>query len=587
MTMIAGIVSRDPRVAVPASVADILSRSISRNEGDESRVFQDARTFFVKVDIGAFGEPAEIVDKAGALTLIAGEPLLTANAEQQWQNRDADARSMHDVFVRGDLSALQRANGVFSAIHYNPAKGELSLIADKLGIRPLYYYISAEFVIFASALRILEDVAAIPKIMDVRAVTEMVGLGYALADRTPYVNIRLLRAAEIVRLTDKTVTRENYWYWDQIEASDLSGDELFSELYRRFSNAVARRIRNDTATAAYLSGGLDSRCIVAALRDRDVAVHTFNFGRPDTQDQIFGREFAAAVGTIHEEAPKKTGDLVPDYSSLMADGWRDSSRRNEPRAERPNIVWSGEGGSVALGHVHLTEKIVELMRAGEIDAVIEEHLARESAQVSPRLFRKDISARMSRLINNGIREELGKLKSNDPARSFYIQLLSNDQHRKLAKHFENIDLHRLEFQLPFFDSSLLELIVSMPIDICLRHRLYVKWLSLFPPAVTSVPWQVYPGHERCPVPVPEGLEYQWAKKYQAVEHKSRMRHVAEQSAELFGGDYFPEAVLNKRNLRIASWIHGSGLRDYQYLIGPAHTFYSYSKKCGGRYELPI
>lgn len=278
--------------------------------------------------------------------------------------------------------------------------------------------------------------------------------------------------------------------------------------------------------------------------------------------------------------------MVPDYSSLMAKVWAAANGRSDSPAERPAIVWSGEGGSVALGHVHLTEEMVELMRRGKIDEVIEGHLDRESAQVPPRMFSAKAANRLSSAINDGIREELINLHADDPARNFYIHLLVNDQHRKLAGHFENIDLHRLEFQLPFFDGSFLKLLVSLPIDICLTHRLYVEWISLFPAAVAAVPWQVYPGHEPCPVPVPEGLAYQWDSDYQKAERKTQKRTVMEQASELLGASVFPHALLSRRNLRLAAWIHSTGLRDYQYLIGPARTFLTYWQKCGGKYKLP-
>lgn len=92
-----------------------------------------------------------------------------------------------------------------------------------------------------------------------------------------------------------------------------------------------------------------------------------NFSREDYQDQVFGREYAAAAGAIHREIPKQAGDLVPDYSKLMADVWTASQAGLERPAERANIVWSGEGGSVALGHVHLTEAIADMMRNGNTD----------------------------------------------------------------------------------------------------------------------------------------------------------------------------------------------------------------------------
>ena len=265
------------------------------------------------------------------------------------------------------------------------------------------------------------------------------------------------------------------------------------------------------------------------------------------------------------------------------EAWTATNSRSSSSAERPAIVWSGEGGSVALGHVHLSEKIVELMRAGRIDELIEEHFDRESSRVSPKIFRPELAQKIVASVSDDIKDELSNFRCQDPARAFYFHLLLNDQHRKLVGHFENIDLHRLEFQLPFFDSSFLELIVSIPLDICLMHRLYVKWLSLFPKAVTEVPWQVYPGHEPCPVPVPDGLDYQWAANYQSAEHKARKRRVMKQAGEILRTGEFPGEVLNKNNLRLAALVHATGLRDYQYLIGPAHTYHTYWQKCGGKW----
>lgn len=583
MTLIAGIVSRDHERPLSRAARDRIREAISRNSGDRPSVYEDEHSFLAKLDTGAFGGPGEVADTTGAITLIAGEPLLGPNGSR---GRAADTADIHDWLLTGNTAGLTRANGVFCGIHYRPETGELSLIADKLALRPLYYYISEDLVIFAGALRILEAIAEVPKVMDVRAVTEMVGLGYPLADRTPYIDIKAIRAAEIVQITPDKVSTERYFRWDDIPLREIGESELLDELSHRFETAVARRIGSDTATLAYLSGGLDSRCIVASLRGQNVAVHSFNFARRGTQDQIFGHDFAAAIGAIYNEVPKPAGDLVPDYSALLAKAWKASERRTGPTPERPNLAWSGEGGSVGLGHVHLTEKIAQLMRQGRVDQAIDEHLRREFAQVSPRLFRKEVSDSMLQIIRDGIRDELASLGHADPARSFYIHLLVNDQHRKLARHFENIDLHGIEFQLPLFDSSLLELIVSAPLDDCLRHKLYVKWLSRFPRAVSSVPWQAYPGHEPCPLTTAGHLEYQWSKDYQRAEQRATKERVMSQAKDLLNGGPFPIRLLDRTTLRLAAWAHRTGLRDYGYLIGPAHTYYDYVKKCNGRYAMP-
>ena len=585
MTLIAGIISRGNQ-PVPTSVCDSLRQLISRHPADEVSVFQDERSCLMKVDIGVYGEPAFMKDAQGAITLLAGEPLLSLDDERAWQSREDDTALIHDGCAQKSWEVLQRAQGVFCAAHYQPATNSLSLIADKLCLRPLYYWADEKFVVFSSALRILEALAEIPRKMDLRAVTEIVGLGYPLGRRTPYANIFLLKAGEVVEVTEKEISRKHYWRWDSLEPSSETEEKLLPALYDRFESAVARRNRRDRTTVAYLSGGLDSRCVVAALHSLNVRAHTFNFARPRTQDQIFGLDFARQVNAIHEEVPKEAGDHVPDYSSLMAQVWNASRHREAYPANRPGLVWSGEGGSVALGHVHLNEQIAELMRAGSIDEAVEAFMKREYIYVSPKIFRSEAFANLAGVIHQGIREELADLHAEDPARSFYLFLLLNDQRRKLARHFESIDLHRLEFHLPFFDSKFLAAIIALPVDLCLRHKLYVKWLAHFHPSVMRVAWQAYPGHEPCPLPSPQGLAYQWAEEYQAMERATQKQRLTKQANALLRAPDFPGKILSKRTLRLATWIHQTGWRDYEHIIEAAHTFHTYWKKCDGQYALP-
>ncbi|HVQ37508.1 MAG TPA: asparagine synthase-related protein [Pyrinomonadaceae bacterium] len=585
MTLIAGAFSRKNR-PIPESVCESLRQSVSRHSDDQVQLFRDQRSYFVKVDIGAFVELGWHHELDGALSLVTGEPLLSAGTDAGSRNRKQDLELIHEGLSREDYETLQGANGTFCIVNYQPGPGTLHLVADKLGIRPLYYWIDEDYVVFASALRVLEATPEIPRKMDVRAVTEMVALGYPLSNRTPYAGISLLHAAEVLRVNGSEVTSRKYWRWDNIQTSVEPVERLAQQLHTRFEEAVGRRNREDTTVAAYLSGGLDSRCVVAGLQAQNVRVHTFNFARPGTQDQLFGLEFAHLTEAIHEEVPKQAGDLVPDYSSLMAQSWNASRHRRVHPAERPQLVWSGEGGSVALGHVHLNQSIVDSMRAGRINGAINEFVEREYVYVSPKLFRPKVGEELAGVVTKGIREELAGFRSQDPARNFYLFLMLNDQRRKLASHFENIDQHRLELQLPFFDSHFLAAIIAIPIDSCLRHGLYLKWLGHFDSSVTSIPWQAYPGHEPCPLPIPQGLAYQWAANYQTAERASQKDLVNKQASALLDPTDFPNQLLSKRNLRMATWLHTLGWRDYEHVIKAAQTYRTYWKACAGEYVLP-
>jgi hypothetical protein len=582
MTLVAGIFSRNKNEQLSELTCEALKRSISRHPNDDVQVFKDSRSYFVKVDIGAFREPAAYLAPDGSLSLLAGEPLLLLDEEGGWQRRQDDLALIHEGFSREPGDVLKKAQGAFCAIHYQPGTGALSLIADKLGIRPLYYWIDQSYVIFASALRILEGLIEVPKRMDVRAVTEIVGLGYPLGDRTPYANIALLKAAEVVTIDERNVSCSSYWRWDEIEPSSQPEEHLLRQLDIRFGSSVARRIRDDKSTVSFLSGGLDSRCAVGALRNRNVRVHTFNFARPGTQDQIFGNDFAKQIGTIHKVCPKEPGDQVPDYSSLLGRARKTARIKLNQPIERPSLAWSGEGGSVSLGHVHMTQTISDLMRGGKMDAAIEEFFRREHVYVSPKLFKSEVFAGV---INEGIRTELINLRHSDPARNFYLFLMLNDQRRKLSDHFENIDIHRVEYQLPFFDSGVLSQLMAVPIELCLGHKFYTKWLGYFPSAVTSVPWQTYPDHEPCPLPLPQGLDYQWGEKYLSAERTSQRRQqLIDQASGLLRMSDFPNEILSKRNLRLATWIHATGWRDYEHIIKAAQTYVTYWKTCEERHD---
>lgn len=584
MTLLAGILSRR-NAPLPESACTGLARSISREVTDEVTSFWGRSSYFAKVDIGAFGESGIHVDSTGAFSLIAGEPLLSGTSNS---NRLQDLVTIHEQCSKDRWDVLSKADGTFSMVHHRPQSGTLALVADKLGVRPLYYWMDDDLVVFASALRILEECPLVPKKMDLRAVTELVGLEVPLGERTPYAGISLLKAAEVLQVTDGKTSRHCYWRWDDIEVSFEPEPARLAAVYGNFQSAINRRLQSEKATTAYLSGGLDSRCVVAALDQVGVRLQTANFARPGIQDYYCGNQFAERLNSNHISLPWGEIDRSPDFSLLMAKAVEEFKDRGSHEApERPRLVWSGEGGSVLLGHVHLSESIIELMRAGQIDAAIEAYLDREQIHVPSKLFAADILENTRDLLKQGIREEMDQFHADDPGRNFYLYLALNDQRRKLMVHFENIDQHRLELQMPFFDGQFVASIMSTNLDSCVRHKFYLKWLTLFPSVVTSVPWQAYPGHEPCPLPPPPGLGYQWDDSYQARQAATHKHRVMKQAAALLRAVDFPNKILNRRNLRLAAWIHSLGWRDYRYTFLAAQTYYDYAKKCQGEFTLSL
>lgn len=589
MTMLAGVFSRRPGRPIPEATREALGRAISRDPDDERIVFSDDRVFLVKIDIGAYGEPGHRLDQPGSVSMLAGEPLLAGATDVSWPTRGEDLARIHRGLNCHDLSPLREAQGVFSVVHYDPVIPRLTLLVDKLGMRPLYYLVDDERVIFASALRVLEQVDEIHKRMDLRGVTEMAVFSHCIGSRTPYVDIARLRAAEILEVSASAVASSRYWRWDRISPSRQPEAELLSEAYRRFTAAIGRRLRDDTATFAFLSGGLDTRCITAALRDRTVRVHTVNLARAGTQDQVFAAWFAQCAGTIHEEFVSASDVADPvDWIPNAVDLWATAKRqRLQPPVERPGLVWSGAGGSSVVGQPGAYRRpIVELLRAGKLERAAEEYCRLEGFQLSPRLVRPELRALLHEIPKQAVLKEIADLGCSDPGQSLYLFYLLNADRGGMADIVAKADVKRIEYHLPFLDSALVETMLKLPVDLCFGHAAYVKWLQHFPPAVLSVPWQAYPDSVPCPVPAPPGLPSQWEQNHLISRdlQARRRKKLGEIARGLLRSTSFPGQILNRRNFRLMAYAHRAGLRDYGYAIKVADIYDTYCSASGGRWS---
>ena len=582
MTILAGVYSRHADNPIPEPLRAEVQRAISRHPGETPDTFSDDRCLLVKADVGAYGAAARRVDSAAA-TFMVGEPLL-ADPDLRRRPRSADLDELHSALVHDDDSPLSRVRGVFALAHYRIDTGTLVLVTDKLGIRPMYYWLGERYVIFATAMRILEGIAEVPKCMNLRGVTELSAFGFPLADRTAYDRVSLLMSGELAQFSSGNVVRRRYWNWDVIQPSARPVSELAKRSYDRFGDAISLRLGNDRKAAAFLSGGLDSRAIVCALRERGVELRTFNFALPGTQDQVFGAAFGKRVGVAHVEAPMKPGH--PAWSMMMAQALAAHPAPSGARSERPQVVWAGDGGSVALGHVYLDAKMVGLARADNSAELVELLNGKWGAEVPRRLMRSSVTESQSHTTRRGLLDEFKRIETSDRGRALHLLLMYNDQRRHLAEHFEGIDIHRLEFELPFFDSDFVASVLEVPIDICLGHGFYMQWLRHFPEVIVSVPWQAYPGHVPCPLPVPPELGYQWEHNQSRGIRDAQKRNLIEQANTILRMPHFPHELMNRSFLRLATLLYQWKVRDLAYVIRTAVTYYHYWSRSGGKVAPP-
>lgn len=482
--------------------------NLSRDPHHKLHEYSDTCMFLIAFDNGAWRQGTIIpVDHAG-IAWVSGNPLIPRD---DGISNDPDESSLQVAMALAnqDLVALSGSAGSFSAAYWSPSEKKLRLCADKLALRPLYVYLDDDSCYFASSIRVLRSLLPCELDLDDTGLAQFIYFAQPLGCRTIFRNVQVVAPGSILEIDTGTASSTTYFCWDKITPCDTDLATSSHDLYRRFITATKRRTQGRIAAEAFLTGGMDSRSVVAALLDCGLKVRAFNYSYPNSADDVLGRMLADRLQVeylCYHSNPQDRLKINADYFALNAKAH--FPRQPEADQNSGRLIWSGDGGSVGLGHVYITAEKVVLAKS-QINESTVLQLFPGINQPASRLIKRSLGNKLSDLATSSMVDHWKSINPTQPSRRIFMYYLLNDQMRHLYHHYEQIDLSNIEFEMPFFDMDFLSQVVSLPIDMFLRHKLYNYWISEFSAPVNQTPWQVYPGHEPCPLPQPENFLSQW------------------------------------------------------------------------------
>ncbi len=255
--------------------------------------------------------------------------------------------------------------------------------------------------------------------------------------------------------------------------------------------------------------------------------------------------------------------VIPEVQGLMA---RELRALYGERAVLPP-AWSGDGGSVGFGHVYTEPTAIEALRAGQLNEAIRRFLGHFKFGIPRGIVTDQAHPRIQSAMIRAIQEEI---RSYDPLsrdRWLWLFLLCNEQRHHLRAHFEELDINRLELILPFFDWRFLAYICALPIDECLWHQAYNRFFDLLPESARAAPWQTYPGHVPCPLPMPADAITQWENRlHWRVRLMNRM--VSLRALRYALSPHFPAALLDRPGTSLRAVADLAWLSDRHYEMKP-------------------
>jgi asparagine synthase (glutamine-hydrolysing) len=207
---------------------------------------------------------------------------------------NCDTEVLLAMFARFGSKSLRSLNGIFAFAVWDAERGELFLARDRLGIKPLYYAIEEGVLYFAS-----EPKALLPAIGPLRvsneAIADYLTFLWTPDPETLLEGVSRLPPGHCATFSGGRLSIREYW--DMRYPIDARSEDEWVEAVRDDVRAAVRRqMISDVPLGSFLSGGVDSSAIVAAMTDTGdrVTTYTIGFSHDDLGHEIVPDDVAYA-----------------------------------------------------------------------------------------------------------------------------------------------------------------------------------------------------------------------------------------------------------------------------------------------------
>ena len=192
---------------------------------------------------------------------------------------NGDTEVLLQGYIEYEEKILDKLRGQFAFVIYDKFKNELFMARDRIGIKPLYYSVNDDWILFGSEIKAIEQSKLIEFEPDIDSYLAYLRHLCVPADSTGNKNIKKLEPGKFVRIDKKGKVSKKI-YWDPFTFSvnhDLNEKNVVEELDRLLNESVEYRKVSDVEVGLFLSGGLDSSLLGKLMKQNsDSSLKAFN-----------------------------------------------------------------------------------------------------------------------------------------------------------------------------------------------------------------------------------------------------------------------------------------------------------------------
>ncbi len=404
---------------------------------------------------------------------------------------NAPANIIRRLYERHDVQGLSQLRGAYCLVILDEGLRRLILVSDPIGSYPLYWYHGAERFTFSSALKSALRDPLVPRALDPRAIADFLTFGVIFGAKTPAAGVQLLPPGSTLTYSwnDGRCVVDQYFHVADLFTSWTGSHQAYiEELTDAFQSAVRRALSGDHRFGLSLSGGLDSRAVLA-MANHDLS--TFTLGVKGCADEVIAIELARISG-VRNTFSELNGTYLINFQSnfermvSLTDGMYLSHGLTEilaleaVRAAECSVLLRGHGGELAkasLAWPFQTDAQIYAMRdKSQLIAYLLHRASYVSRDVTLRdLLMPQWYEPVEGQPRRSLEESLDQVDLSPPDLCTYLYLM--EQHRRLTVPSLELFRHAVEVRLPFTDTDFLAALFRAPArwrDKCDIHQAIIR-----------------------------------------------------------------------------------------------------------------
>ncbi len=244
-----------------------------------------------------------------------------------------DTESIVHLYEECGLDFVEELNGMFALAIWDEPRGRLVLARDRMGQKPLYYAVTGRGgLVFGSEAKAVLLHPDVPHAIDPAGLARYLFYEYLPGSGSIWSGVRKLLPGHVLIWERGEATIRRFWEPPARSNDPEPFESAASSFWNRFRDAVGRHCRSDVPLGVFLSGGIDSSSVAAAVREweprRSIQTFSVGFDDPSFDESAQARAVAAYLKTDHHErvfSAQAVFDLLPEVVAWLDEPFGDAS----------------------------------------------------------------------------------------------------------------------------------------------------------------------------------------------------------------------------------------------------------------------